>query len=218
MLPAPFSVHEMVPPLDDAPLTVAVPSGQIVWVPPAEAVGVTTPVPVNDMVGELLFGDVLATVIVAFFRPIVVGVNVTLKVTVPPPPIMVVEDKLLTTNSVLSEMTVTLSAVEPTFVIVYVMGAAAVLIQILPLSLVPDTASTGPVIRDGTSSPEPRSTEVPGYPVKLILANLFSVNPAELPKKIWPFVPVVPYPPDQPVIVKVVPAQVVEPLGAKTKE
>jgi hypothetical protein len=37
--PAPFSVHNIVPLAELAPLTVAVPLEQIVWLPPAVAVG-----------------------------------------------------------------------------------------------------------------------------------------------------------------------------------
>jgi hypothetical protein len=39
MLPAPFSVQAIVPLLEVAPLTVAVPFWQIAWLPPAVAVG-----------------------------------------------------------------------------------------------------------------------------------------------------------------------------------
>ena len=42
MLPCPFSVQTIVPLDEDAPLTTAVPLEQIVWLPPADAVGAFT--------------------------------------------------------------------------------------------------------------------------------------------------------------------------------
>ena len=66
MLPAPFSVHAMVPLLDDAPLTVAVALEQIVWLPPAEAVG--TPLIVIVLEEETLEHGAL---------PVAVSVSVT---------------------------------------------------------------------------------------------------------------------------------------------
>ena len=98
-----------------------------------EIVGNARPVPVNELVGELLPDVVLVTVTVALFAPLLAGVNVTLYVAVPPPPAMVVEDKPLTTNWGSLEITITPSAdTGPEFVIVYNIVEAAVPTQKLP--------------------------------------------------------------------------------------
>lgn len=136
-----------------------------------------------------------------------------------PPPAIVVEDKPLTTNSKLSETTLTFSAVKPRFVIVYVIGAAAVLIQELPCEVIPDIERIGAVISGGTSSPKARSIGVPPYPAKLIFASWVLSRPVVgLPKNILPPVPEAPAVPVQPLIVKVLLVQVSELLGANIRE
>ena len=161
---------------------------------------------------------VLATVIVADLAPDASGVKVTWNVAVPPKPGIVVDESPLTTNCGSSDITVIPSAAEPIFVIVYVTGAAADGTHVFPWSNVPVTASTGPVISTGTSSPVPSSIEVPGKPVKLILASLLSLRPVGLLKKILPLVPLVEYAPVQPSIVRTSPAQVIPSLGANIME
>ena len=49
IVPPPFSVHKIVPFDEEAPLIVAVPNGQILCVPPAEAVGCGTIVTVTGV-------------------------------------------------------------------------------------------------------------------------------------------------------------------------
>lgn len=80
---------------------------------------VAEPVPVNELVGELLPPVVLATVMIAVFAPALAGVNVTSYVAVPPPAAMVCELKLLTTNCASFETTVIpAAAMVPLFVMV----------------------------------------------------------------------------------------------------
>ena len=89
---------------------------QIVLPVKTRAAGSTLPVPVRVIAGEL--PEELATVIVVLWLPTPVGVKVTRKVAVPPSPIIVVEERLETTNCELDDVTVTPVAVAFVFVMV----------------------------------------------------------------------------------------------------
>src|SRR5262245_36284269 len=98
--------------------------------------GIPTPVPVGELVGELLPKVMLVTVTVAVCGPVLLDVNVTWYVAVPPFAATVV-GALLTTNCGLLEVTVTPAAATlPVLVIVYVTGGLGVP-QEFPLFKVP---------------------------------------------------------------------------------
>jgi hypothetical protein len=95
-------------------VTVPVPQRELGVIP--LIVGIERPIPVNEIVGELL--STLVTVIVAIWLPLAAGVKVTVNVAIPPSPIIVVEERPETTNCELFEVTVTPLAVAFVFVIV----------------------------------------------------------------------------------------------------
>jgi len=175
-------------------------------------VGRASPVPVSEIVGELL--EVLVAVMVTFWLPTPVGVKVTPKVAVPPSPLIVVEESPETTNCELFEVTETAVAVAFVLVIVYVTGVDAIPIHKLPKSIgVPVIANAA--VDAGTSSPVDKRIGVPGYPVNLISDSWVEVKvPAAAPKNILPAVPDCPGVPVHPLMVRICPDVHVIPLLA----
>ena len=92
---------------------------QAVAVPDMVAVGNVFAVPDKKLVtGVLPLAVAVLIVMVAVRFPPALGVKVTSYVAVPPAPLIVVEERLLTTNSGLLDVTVTPAALPPVFVMV----------------------------------------------------------------------------------------------------
>ena len=92
--PAPFSVHNIVPLVEFAPLTMAVPFWQIVWLPPADAVGVALTFTVYVAVAAVhgLLETVMVKVTVLPASPaagVYVGVKVVAPAVIEPAPFSV---------------------------------------------------------------------------------------------------------------------------------